>query len=87
MKGAALFYSIKYHRLGNRKQLHGSGRDVLLLRPPKSRQYLYKSGEKKASEDSVDTDELLQSQMILRTDGDLFKESYPPISHIVQAER
>lgn len=74
LKGVALFYSIEHHGLGNRKQLHRSGTDVLNL-------------GKRASEDSEDTDESVQSQMIVRTDGDLFKESYPPFSHIVQARR
>lgn len=79
---AALFYSIECHRLGNRKQLHRSGKDILLLRPWKVDSICINLG-KRASED---TDESLQSQMILRTDGDLFKESYPPLSHIVQAK-
>lgn len=42
--------------------------------------------EERSSEDSKDRYESLQSKMILRA-GDLFKDSYPPLLHIVQAKR
>jgi len=42
---------------------------------------------KRSSEDSENTDESLQYQMILRTDGDLLKESYPTLSHTVPPKR
>lgn len=90
LKGAVqytVFYSIEPYRLGNRKQLHRSERDILLLNPPPGVDSICIKPGKRASEDSEDTDESLQSQMILRTDGDLFKESYSPLSHIVQVKR